>query len=280
MSGGQMFAHPPVHELVRPWSLANAYNVRPDAFTRMVPRLVLAVCTVAADAAVVVVLAGAVVVVADEDPDVVVVARSADARASESSPPPPHAANPTASARAVTARPIRRFMAAPRSGSGSAGDGQDTDEAAAGIAPTAACLTGGCGRKGRSVADEPRVAVPTLEQDRWLSPLASFVLGSCFALLDALTTWYALSFTHLLEGNPAARWAFDTFGLGPALVLRVLLGCAALALLAWGVTARLPRHERLFNRGCQLLLAGALVIWGMVAVSNMLQILYVHVRWG
>jgi hypothetical protein len=111
MSGGQMFAQPPVHELVRPWSLANAYKVRPDAFTRMVPRLVLAVCTVAADAAVVVVLAGAVVVVADEDPDdVVVVARSADAPESESSPPPPHAANPTASARAVTARAVRRII--------------------------------------------------------------------------------------------------------------------------------------------------------------------------
>ncbi len=135
-------------------------------------------------------------------------------------------------------------------------------------------------RKGQVVADEPQVAVRGLEQDRWLSPFASFVLGSCFALLDALTTWYALHFTHLLEGNPAARWAFDTLGLGPALVLRVVLGCAALALLAWGVSARLPRHEQLFNRGCKVLLAGALVIWGMVAVSNLLQIVYVHARWG
>jgi hypothetical protein len=130
------------------------------------------------------------------------------------------------------------------------------------------------------VADEPRVAVETLEKNRWLSPFASFVIGSCFALLDALTTWYALSFTPLLEGNPAARWAFDNLGLGPALVLRVVLGCAALALLAWGVTAPLPRDEQLFNRGCRVLLAGALVIWGMVAVSNLLQIVYVHVRWG
>jgi hypothetical protein len=130
------------------------------------------------------------------------------------------------------------------------------------------------------VVDEPRIVVGARERDRWLSPFASFVLGTGFAVLDALTTWYALSFTHLLEGNPAARWAFATFGLGPALVLRVVLGAAALALLAWGVTARLPRHEQLFNKGCRLLLAGALVIWGMVAVSNLLQITYVHVRWG
>jgi hypothetical protein len=130
------------------------------------------------------------------------------------------------------------------------------------------------------VADESRVAAQTLDKDRWLNPTTSFVVGTCFALLDALTTWYALSFTPLLEGNPAARWAFDNIGLGPALVLRVLLGCAALALLAWGVNARLPRHEQLVNRGCRVLLAGALVIWGTVAVSNMLQIFYVHLRWG
>ena len=60
----------------------------------------------------------------------------------------------------------------------------------------------------------------------------------------------------------------------------MVLGCAALALLAWGVHARLPRHERLFNRGCEVLLAGALVIWGTVAVSNLVQIAYVQVRWG
>src|SRR5262245_15975705 len=100
-----MLAQPPVHELVRPWSLANAYSVRPAEFTRIVPRPELAVCTVAAAGAVVVVLAGAVVVVADADE---VVVRFDEAPDSESFPSPPHAANPTASAKVATARPIRR----------------------------------------------------------------------------------------------------------------------------------------------------------------------------
>ncbi|MEX1008496.1 MAG: DUF5658 family protein [Acidimicrobiia bacterium] len=117
-------------------------------------------------------------------------------------------------------------------------------------------------------------------KSRMLSPFACFVLGSCFAVLDAVTTRYALRYTRLPEGNPALRWAFENFGLTPALILRVLVGCSALALLAWGVQARLSRHGRLFNSGCQVLLAGALIIWGTVAVSNLAQIVYVHVRWA
>jgi hypothetical protein len=129
--------------------------------------------------------------------------------------------------------------------------------------------------------EQTETQVATLEaKRRWLSPSACFVLGSCFAVLDALSTWYALHFTHLPEGNPVLRWLFQQVGLGPALTLRVLLGCGALALMAWGVSARLPRHERLFNLGCQVLLVGALVIWGTVAVSNITQIVYVHIRWG
>src|SRR5258705_13773002 len=123
-------------------------------------------------------------------------------------------------------------------------------------------------------------AAPLDGRRRWLSPFACFVVGSCFAVLDAVTTWYALRYTHLPEGNPALRWAFANFGLTAALVLRVVIGCAALALLAWGVHARLRSHRRLFNFGCQVLLAGALVIWGTVAVSNLTQIVYVQVRWA
>src|SRR5690349_14027367 len=109
---------------------------------------------------------------------------------------------------------------------------------------------------------QPDARTATVEaSERWLSPFACFVVGSCFAVLDAATTWYALRFTRLPEGNPALRWAFANFGLTPALVLRVLLGSAALALLAWGVTARLPRYTRLFNLGCRVLLVGALVSW-------------------
>ena len=128
---------------------------------------------------------------------------------------------------------------------------------------------------------ESDARIATIEaKGQWISPFSCFVLGSCFAVLDAATTWYGLRFTHLPEGNPALRWAFANFGLTPALVLRVLLGCAALALLAWGVTARLPRHTRLFNVGCRAILVAALVSWGTVSVSNLTQIVYVHVRFG
>jgi Domain of unknown function (DUF5658) len=129
------------------------------------------------------------------------------------------------------------------------------------------------------VEHEPGTTVSDLPaKSRMLSPFACFVLGSCFAVLDAVSTWYALRFTRLPEGNPALRWAFDQVGLTAALVLRVVVGSAALALLAWGVSARLPRHERLFNLGCQILLVSAVVIWGTVAVSNIAQIVYVRFR--
>lgn len=128
---------------------------------------------------------------------------------------------------------------------------------------------------------QPNAPPTTIEaKGRWLSPFACFVVGSCFAVLDAATTWYGLRFTRLPESNPVLRWAFANFGLTPALVLRVLLGSAALALLAWGVTARLPRHTRLFNVGCRAILVAALVSWGTVSVSNFFQILYVHARYG
>ncbi len=126
---------------------------------------------------------------------------------------------------------------------------------------------------GTAVSDPPA-------KSRMPSPFSCFVLGSCFAVLDAVSTWYALRFTRLPEANPALRWAFEQVGLTTALVLRVLVGCAALALLAWGVSARLQRHARLFNIGCQVLLVSALVIWGTVALTNTAQIVFVRVRWG
>jgi hypothetical protein len=135
-------------------------------------------------------------------------------------------------------------------------------------------------RKKGTLVTHPSIVAATLVpvRSRSLSALACFLLGSCFAVLDATSTWYALRFTHLSEGNPALRWAFDHVGLGPALVLRVVIGCAALAFLAWGVGARLPFHDRLFNTGCQVLLFGAIAIWGTVAVSNITQIVAVNLR--
>jgi hypothetical protein len=120
----------------------------------------------------------------------------------------------------------------------------------------------------------------TAPREQSLRPFVCFLLGSAFAALDAMSTWYALRFTYLPEGNPAMRWAFEQVGLGPALVVRVAISCSALALLAWGVSARLPNHERVFNAGCRVLLMGAIVIWGVVAVSNIAQIISVRVRYG
>ena len=98
-------------------------------------------------------------------------------------------------------------------------------------------------------------------------------------MLDATSTWYALRFTHLSEGNPALRWAFDHVGLGPALVLRVVIGCGAASRSSPGVSVRGSTfHDRLFNTGCQVLLFGAIAIWGTVAVSNITQILAVNLR--
>ena len=49
----------------------------------------------------------------------------------------------------------------------------------------------------------PSIVVATLVpvRSRSLSALACFLLGSCFAVLDAMSTWYALRFTDLSEGK-------------------------------------------------------------------------------
>ncbi len=120
--------------------------------------------------------------------------------------------------------------------------------------------------------------VPT--RIRSLSAPTCFLLGSVFAVLDAASTWYALRFTDLLEGNRVLLWAFGHMGLGPTLVLRVLIGCVALALLAWGVGAQLPTQERLFNFGCRVLLMSCIVIWGIASVSNITQIVAMRLHFG
>ena len=45
-----------------------------------------------------------------------------------------------------------------------------------------------------------------------------------------------------------------------------------------GCRRGLPFQDRLFSIGCQVLLFGAIAIWGTVAVSNITQIVVVHVR--
>jgi hypothetical protein len=102
-------------------------------------------------------------------------------------------------------------------------------------------------------------------------------LGAAFAVLDAATTWYALQVLHAEEGNPVVRWAIAHYGLPYALGLRVFVGCVALGLVAVGVTLRLRHHQQLVNCSCRVLLMTGLVLWGVVAVSNTVQVVWLRV---
>jgi hypothetical protein len=109
-----------------------------------------------------------------------------------------------------------------------------------------------------------------------ITPAIGWVVGMVFAIVDALTTWYALSVLQMHEGNPVGTWAIDHLGLSRALALRIIIGAAVLGLIAWGCVAPVPRHRDVVHRACRVLLLGALVLWGLVALSNALQIAYVR----
>jgi hypothetical protein len=106
-----------------------------------------------------------------------------------------------------------------------------------------------------------------------------WALAVFFALIDAVTTWYALRFVGLQEGNPVAKWAIAEFGLSRAVALRVLVGAAVLGIVAVGTYAHPPHYRDFVNRSCRVILLGGLVLWGAVAVSNTLQIAVVTARW-
>jgi len=109
-----------------------------------------------------------------------------------------------------------------------------------------------------------------------ITPGVGWLVGMVFAMVDALTTWYALTVLDLHEGNPVGTWAIDHLGLSRALALRIIVGAAVLGVVAWGCVAPVPRHREMVHRACRGLLVGALVLWGLVAVSNTLQIAYVR----
>src|SRR5262249_14488243 len=67
-----------------------------------------------------------------------------------------------------------------------------------------------------------------------------WALAVFFALIDAATTWYALRFVGLQEGNPVAKWAIAEFGLSRAVALRVLVGAGVLGIVAVGTYAHPP----------------------------------------
>jgi len=109
-----------------------------------------------------------------------------------------------------------------------------------------------------------------------ITPGIGWLVGMMFAIVDALTTWYALTILRMHEGNPVGTWAIDHLGLSRALALRVIVGAGVLGLIAWGCVAPVPRHRTMVHRACRGLLYGALVLWGFVALSNVLQIAYVR----
>src|SRR4051794_1281355 len=88
-----------------------------------------------------------------------------------------------------------------------------------------------------------------------------WALGVFFAVLDAVTTWYALDILGLQEGNPVAKWAIAEWGLSRALAARIVLGAVVLGLIAIGCWVRVPHHRALVNRVCRIVLVGALVLW-------------------
>ena len=92
------------------------------------------------------------------------------------------------------------------------------------------------------------------------------------ALLDAVTTWYGVRVVHLPESNPIARSGIEQLGLGATLVLRVVIGCAAVGLAAVGASGRLPREPRFAVYACWVLLMLAVVLWGAVVVNNVVEI--------
>jgi len=106
-----------------------------------------------------------------------------------------------------------------------------------------------------------------------------WTVGVFFAIVDAITTYYALRYVGLHEGNPVAKWTIEALGLSQAVALRVLIGAVVLGIVAIGSFVHLRDHQRLVNRSCRWILVGSLVLWGVVAVSNTMQIAIVEIRY-
>jgi Domain of unknown function (DUF5658) len=98
------------------------------------------------------------------------------------------------------------------------------------------------------------------------------LICTVIGVLDAMTTWYGIRVVHLPESNPLARSGIEHLGLGATLVLRVVIGCAAVGLAAVGASGRLPREPRFAVYACWMLLVLAIVLWGAVVINNVVEI--------
>ena len=109
-----------------------------------------------------------------------------------------------------------------------------------------------------------------------ITPTLGWLVGMVFAIVDALTTWYALTVLDMHEGNPIGTWAIDHVGLSRAAGAARHHRRGGARSHRVGCVAPVPRHRRMVHRACRGLLIGALVLWGFVALSNSLQIAYVR----
>jgi hypothetical protein len=66
-----------------------------------------------------------------------------------------------------------------------------------------------------------------------ITPAIGWLIGMVFAIIDALTTWYALTVLKMHEGNPVGTWAIDHLGLSRALALRIIIGAAGRVAGCW-----------------------------------------------
>lgn len=122
-----------------------------------------------------------------------------------------------------------------------------------------------------------QVALATRRRRCDLVRLPIATAGVVAAVLDALTTAIALGSGRAREVNPLGRAAFESLGLYPALVLRVVLGVVVMVLLyrlmgraaAEGVTTRVQALRFLATARTPVLVATAIVAatW-LVVVSN------------
>jgi len=94
------------------------------------------------------------------------------------------------------------------------------------------------------------------------------LLGAVVVLLnlaDNATTFLCLRAPvpgfDVMEANPAAAWLFDVIGLGPGLVLEMVVTTVAIAFLV--TTPRIPRRAKL----ALLIVLAALPAWA--AVNNL-----------
>ena len=62
-----------------------------------------------------------------------------------------------------------------------------------------------------------------------ITPAIGWLVGMVFAIVDAITTWYALTVLDMHEGNPVGTWAIEHLGLSRALALRIIIGAGAVS---------------------------------------------------